>query len=1178
MGDFVHLHLHTEYSLLDGAAKIDQVFGACKDLGMDAVAITDHGNMFGTLYFAECAKKAGIRAIIGCELYLTEDMHRKNGNGEFEHLVLLAKNKQGYKSLVKLDSIAYVDGFYYKPRIDYKLLAEHSEGLICLSACLAGRIPRRLLAGDYEGAKSAAEYLHGIFGEDFYLEIQDHGLPEQKRINPLLVKLGKELGIKLVATNDVHYIRREDSEMQDVMLCIQTKKTIDDPDRMRFSTDQFYLKSAEEMRELFPYCPEAISNTLEIRDKCTEEVFDLTPKGQPIKDMSLIPGYQPPNGMTPREYLSMLTEEGLKKRYKEITPEIRRRADYELDTIDGMGFSEYYLIVWDFINYARSVGIPVGAGRGSGVGSIIAYAVGITDVDPLRYSLIFERFLNKERVSMPDFDIDFCNERRPEVIEYVKKKYGEDKVAQIVTFGTLASKAAIKDVARVYKVPFADVNRVTNLMDGKASIAESLGFKTTKDGDNVMVRDLREIYDEDEQMHHVIDMAMKLENMPRNTSMHAAGVVICRKVISDHVPLQRNGEDITTQFDKTEVEELGMLKMDFLALRTLTDIKKATDYILEDKGVTVDFMEIGYENQAAYDLIGEGDTDAVFQLESTGMKKFMRDLRPTNLEEIIAGIALYRPGPMQFIDEYLQNSAHPEKITYLHPMLEPILSVTRGVIIYQEQVMQIVQQLAGFSLGQADIIRRAMSKKNDEEMARQSKKFIFGEKDENGSVVIEGAIARGVPEDVARTIFDKMTDFAKYAFNKSHAAAYAVLAYQTAYLKKFYPHEFLAAILNNRIDKIEETTKYITYLREKNIPVLPPDINKSKAYFSVEDNRAVRFGLAALKNVGIGAIGEIIAEREKNGPFKDFVDFIMRCNVKTLNKRMVENMILAGVFDCFGVYRSRLVAVHEELMDRAALIFKQRESAQMSLFGDIIKEDNTVRADYPEIPEYDSKVRLSKEKAVIGVYVTGHPLENYRESFRKFTFTTDRLADYEEDEDGNRTYGSDLRADMPVYLGGIVSSFRRVTTKSNRDMGVFVLEDLYGSVECVMFPKVYDRFRQIVAVDEVVAVTGKLQIREGDPPSVSVDRVEKHEMGEARTEAVSEPSKKTCLALRISEENEPNFEEILDILGGYEGDIPVFIARGGKKFRAGSGVRRCAGLQNELMAFLNEKEIVFFEK
>ncbi len=1175
MGDFVHLHLHTEYSLLDGAAKIDNLFSECKALGMDAVAITDHGNMFGTLYFAQCAKKAGIKAIIGCEMYMTDDMYEKSGN-TFEHLVLIAKNKAGYKSLVKLDSMAYVDGFYYKPRIDYKTLKEHSEGLICLSACLAGRIPQKLLAGDYEGAKKVALELKEVFGDDFYLEIQDHGLAEQKAINPLLIKLSREIDVKLVATNDVHYIKKEDSEMQDVMLCIQTKRTIDDPDRMKFSTDEFYLKSADEMRALFPNCPEAILNTLEIAEKCNEEVFNLTDKGYAIKDKTLIPGYEPPDGLTPRQYLSKLTEEGIRRRYKEITPEIRERVDYELDTIDGMGFSEYYLIVWDFINYARSIGIPVGAGRGSGVGSIIAYAVGITDVDPLRYSLIFERFLNKERVSMPDFDIDFCTDRRGEVIEYVKKKYGEDKVAQIVTFGTLASKAAIKDVARVYKIPFGDVNRVTNLMDGKASIAESLGFKLTKDGDSVMVRDLRQIYDEDEQMHHVIDMAMKLENMPRNTSMHAAGVVICRKVISDHVPLQRNGDDITTQFDKNEVEEIGMLKMDFLALRTLTDIKKATDYILEDYGVNIDFMEIGYENQAAYDLIGEGDTDAVFQLESAGMKKFMRDLRPKTLEEIIAGIALYRPGPMQFIGDYLENSAHPEKITYLHPMLESILSVTRGVIIYQEQVMQIVQKLAGFSLGQADIIRRAMSKKNDEEMARQSKKFIFGEKDENGNVVIEGAIARGVSEDVAKTIFDKMTDFAKYAFNKSHAAAYAVVAYQTAYLKKFYPREFMAAILNNRIDKIEETTKYITYLREKNIPVLPPDINKSKTYFSVENNTGVRFGLAALKNVGVGAIEEIIAERNKNGEFKDFADFIMRCNVKTLNKRMVENMILAGVFDSFGKNRSQLIAVHEELMDRAALIFKQRESNQLSLFGDIIKEDTSASVIYPNIPEYDSKTRLSKEKAVIGVYVTGHPLENYRDSFRGFSFTTEKLSVYEEDEDGVRTY-PELTADMQVSMGGIITSMRRVSTKSNKDMGVFVLEDLYGAIECVMFPKVFDKFRNAAVADDIVSVSGKLQIRDGESPSIIVDRVEKYAITEMQAE--SQPAKKKmALGLRTENLSETEFDEVLDVLESYDGDVEVFVVRDGKKLRADVTVRDCAGLRSELSSYLKEDQIKFFER
>ncbi|MBQ9710434.1 MAG: DNA polymerase III subunit alpha, partial [Clostridia bacterium] len=1095
MTDFVHLHVHTEYSLLDGATKIDEVFKIAKGLGQTAVAITDHGNMYGTLYFAEEAKKAGVQAIIGCEMYMCDDMTKRTGGraeNEYDHLVLLCKNKKGYKNLIRLDSDAWTSGFYSKPRSDYKHLREHSEGLVCLSACIAGRIPKRLLNGDYEGAKKVALELKDIFGEDFYIEIQDHGMEEEKYVNPLLVKLAREIGVKLVATNDVHYLEKKDSEMQDVMLCINTKKTLDDPNRLKFSSDEFYLKSGDEMLELFPNYPDAIANTLEIAQKCAEEeCFDLTPKGDPIRDKSLIPGYVPPNGMTPYDYLRMLGEEGLKKRYKEITPVIRERFEYELGVISKMGFIEYYLIVWDFINYAREHDIPVGAGRGSGVGSIIAYSVGITDVEPLQYALVFERFLNPERVSMPDFDIDFCNERRQEVIEYVRDKYGSDKVAQIVTFGTLASKAAIKDVARVYNVPFADVNKITKLMDGKSTIAESLGFKKNKDGVDVSVRELKELYDDDPVLHKVIDMAMRLEGMPKNTSQHAAGVIICAKPLADNIPLSLNGGDVVTQFDMKEDEALGLLKMDFLALRTLTDIKKTLNYIKEDFGLDLDFHEIGYENPEAYGLIGEGDTDAVFQLESPGMKKFMRELKPGNLEDIIAGISLYRPGPMDSIPKYIKYKLNPESITYKDPLLEPILKVTYGTLIYQEQVMEVCQKLAGFSLGQSDIVRRAMGKKNVEEMARQKNFFVFGKPAEGDKPAIEGAIARGVPQAAAEDIFDEMAGFAKYAFNKSHAAAYAVLAYQTAYLKKFYPHEFLAAVLNNRIDKIEETTKYIQYLKEKNIPVLPPDINKSKPYFSVE-NMCVRIGLAAIKNVGIGAIEALVEERNANGQFTSFENFVSRCAGKLLNKRMLENLILAGAFDCFGIARSRLIAVHEGLLDRVAGIAKQRESNQISLFDEIIKEDNTITVDYPEdIDEYDQKTKLNKEKSVIGIYVSGHPLEGYEEKFKGF-FTTDILQYFEEDEDGEKFY-TELRDGEKVTMGGMIQSWSRITTKRGDYMAYIMLEDMYGQIECVLFPKTYERFKNNIKEEEILKISGTLKYEKGSDPKVLVDSIEMFE-------------------------------------------------------------------------------------
>ncbi len=1177
MTDFVHLHVHTEYSLLDGATKIEEVFKVVKGLGQSAVAITDHGNMYGTLYFAEEAKKAGVQAIIGCEMYMCEDMTKKSGraDAEYDHLVLLCKNKKGYKNLIMLDSEAWVKGFYSKPRADYKLLKEHTEGLICLSACIAGRIPKRLLNGDYEGAKQTALMFKEMFGDDFYMEIQDHGLEEEKYVNPLLIKLARELDIKLVATNDVHYLEKRDSEMQDVMLCINTKRTLDDPNRLKFGSEEFYLKSGEEMLELFPAYPEAISNTLEIAQKSSEEeIFNLTPKGDPIRDKTLIPGYVPPNGMTPYEYLRFLAEEGLKKRYADITPEIRERFEYELSIISGMGFVEYYLIVWDFINYAREHDIPVGAGRGSGVGSIIAYSVGITDVEPLRYALVFERFLNPERVSMPDFDIDFCNERRQEVIEYVRDKYGSDKVSQIVTFGTLASKAAIKDVARVYSVPFADVNKITKLMDGKSTIAESLGIKKNKDGVDVSVRELKELYENDSTLRKVIDMAMRLEGMPKNTSQHAAGVIICAKPLAENIPLSLNGGDVVTQFDMKEDEALGLLKMDFLALRTLTDIKKALNYIKEDYGLELDFHDIGYEVQAAYDLIGEGDTDAVFQLESPGMKKFMRELKPSTLEDIIAGISLYRPGPMDSIDGYIFNKLNPDKITYKHPLLEPILNVSYGTIIYQEQVMAIVQQLAGFSLGQSDIVRRAMGKKNVEEMARQKNYFVHGKPAEGDKPAIPGAIANGVPEAIAESIFDEMAGFAKYAFNKSHAAAYAVLAYQTAYLKKFYPHEFLAAVLNNRIDKIEETTKYIQYLKEKNIPVLPPDVNKSKPYFSVE-NKCVRIGMVAIKNVGLNAIEALVEERNENGPFTSFESFCTRC-AALLNKRMLENLVLAGACDCFGVPRSKMIAVHESLLDRVASIAKQKSSNQISLFDEIIKNDNTVTVNYPEIEEYDLKTKLSKEKSVIGVYVSGHPLADYTEKFKGF-FTTEALQYFEESEDGEKIY-TEITDGTRVTMGGMIASWSRITTKRGDYMAYIMLEDVYGQIECVLFPKAYEKYKSNIKEEEILKITGTLKYEQGSEPKVLVDSVEV--FVEEETQKASEPAvrkEQDWLLIKLPPEKYDDLDEIIETLNFYEGDINVVVEKEGKKFRLSKKVRRCNALESELLAVLDPSEYSFFK-
>ncbi len=1174
MSDFVHLHLHTEYSLLDGATRIDQLFGACKEKGMDTVAITDHGNMFGSLYFAEEAKKAGIKAIIGCEMYVCDDYTVKEGKPNYDHLILLCKNKQGYKNLIKLDSIAYVDGFHYKPRIDYKTLRQYSEGLVCLSACLAGRVAKRLLNDDYEGAKEIALFLKDTYKDDFYLEIQDHGLREQKKINPLLIKLSKEINVPLVATNDVHYLERDDAEMQDVVMCISMKTTFDDPTRLKMESDQSYLKSPEEMKELFSYLPEAIENTKKIADKVTEEVFALNEKGEPIRDNSLIPKYTPDDGSTPTEYLRNLGENGLKKRYGDnITKEIRDRFEYEFDVISSMGFSDYYLIVWDFINWAKEHGIPVGAGRGSGVSSIVAYSIGITDVEPLGYQLIFERFLNRERVSMPDFDVDISDARRGEVVEYVRQKYGADRVAQIVTFGTMASKQAIKDVGRVFRVPYAETDKVTKLMDGKSTIKQSLGFELTKDKQNVGVPELIEIYNSDETLKKIIDMAIKVEGLPRNTSMHAAGVVICEKPIMDNVPLQRNGDDITTQFDMIEVEALGMLKMDFLGLRTLTDVQLACQYVKEDFNVDLDFHKIGYEDQGAYELIGSGETDGVFQLESPGMKKFMKDLKPNTFEDIIAGISLYRPGPMDSIPQYIKNKHYPDQIEYDHPLMEPILKNSYGILIYQEQVMQVCQSLGGFTLGHADIVRKAMGKKKVEIMEAQKAIFVYGGINEHTGLPVEGAIKRGVPEEVAIKIYDGMKPFARYAFNKSHAAAYAVLAYQTAYLKRYYEVEFFCSLLNNRIDKIEELSKYLNYLKTKNIKVLPPDINKSKAEFSCE-NGGIRFGLVGLKNVGLNVINDIIAERNKNGDFTSFEDFINRAITLNLNKRLVESLILAGSFDCFNINRKCYIAVYQDYMDRVSTAEQKKNSMQISLFGTFLDEDEGLKLEYPDLPEFDSKEKLSLEKSVLGIYLSGHPLEDYTKQFENFTFNTSVLSYFEEDEEGTKTY-TEIKENERVTMGGIISEFKRLQTKSGQIMAFMTVEDVYGQIEVIVFPKVFENARNVLAVDSIVKITGKTQIKDGIP-QILAENIEKLSIEEI--EVKNAPREKEFVGIILPENKQETIDKVLDILESYEGDIEAILAIDGKKYSTHLSVRKCEALICELKNIVGDKGVVFFTK
>ena len=1201
MTDFVHLHLHTEYSLLDGACKIDNLIDYCKENGIDTVCMTDHGNMYGTLHFAEKAAAAGLKYIIGCEFYVTKDMHDKSQNIS-EHLILLAKNKAGYKNLVQLDSMAFVDGFYYKPKIDYQVLKEHSEGVICLSACIAGGIPRRLLNNDYEGAKQLALHLQGIFGEDFYIEIQNHGIEEEKRVLPLLLRLADDIGAEIVATNDVHYLKKEDSEMQDVLMCIQMKKTLDDPKRMKFDTDEFYFKTGDEMAELFPNLPRAISNTRVIADKVTEPAFNLDKKGYPVRDTSLIPGYEPPDGSTPEQYLRKLTDEGLVRRYGTVTQRERERADYELNVICSMGYAEYYLIVWDFINWSREQGIPVGPGRGSGVSSIVAYSIGITDVEPLQYDLLFERFLNPDRVSMPDFDIDFCTERREETIEYVRKKYHPENVCQIVTFGTMAAKNSIKDVGRVMRVPYSETDRLTKIMDGKTSIKDLLGQNIEKTKQKMLAEqdedkrasiadklnelqlarnaEFCELYENDAMLHSVIDMALKIEGMPRQTGMHAAGVVICRKKIADNVPLSRNssggGDDkdaITTQFVAKEIEALGMLKMDFLALVTLTDIKKCCDYIKEDYGIDIDFTKIGYTDAGAYELISEGDTDGVFQLEAGGMKKFMRQLKPDTLEDLIAGVSLYRPGPMKFIDSFCNRKHGLEPISYDCPQEEKILKVTYGIPVYQEQVMQIFQYLAGFSLGEADLVRRAMGKKDKKTLLAQKDKFIYGgTSDVNGSH-IEGCVKNGISAEVASKIFADMEGFASYAFNKSHAAAYATLAYQTAWLKKYYIKEFICGLLNNRLNKIDEITKYVLYLKEKGLKVFPPDINRSKTVFSVE-NDGVRFGLSALKGTGQAAVDLVIQERNEHGPFEDFPDFISRC-AAIVNKRMIEGLIYAGAFDSMGVHRSQLILVYDGLYQRASSIAKQKSSAQMSLFGDIIEEEK-LSVEYPDVPEYELNEKLSKEKEVLGVYVSGHPFEKYMGEFEDCSFNCSMLDDYTEDEDGERTYNG-IRDGMQVTMGGIITSFKKTVTKrTGAHMAFLTLEDVYGSVECLAFPAIYERYRGLIVNDKIVRISGKLDLDNGKEPTIILDKIAAADVGgapQSREKPVEQEIKRSVLWLNASDLSDEDFEELVSMLGNYEGETFCNIKRGSKKFRLDGGVNYCRGLLAELSTFLGEEDV-----
>ena len=1172
MSNFVHLHVHTEYSLLDGAARIKKLAKVCKEYGMPAVAITDHGNMYGAVAFFDACEDNGIKAIFGCEFYCCDDLTVKQGKIKLNHLILLAKNEVGYHNLCKLNTIAFEKGYYYKPRIDLKTLKEHSEGLICLSACVAGEVPQLILQRRFDEAEQLVLWFKEVFKDDYYLELQNHGLEEQLIINEKLREFSKKHGIKTVATNDVHYIYRDDAEMQDVLMCVAMQKTLDDPDRMKFPNDEFYFKTAEEMEQAFPNDPEAIETTLEIADKCN---FKLT------YGHYMYPKYTPVTGQQPIDYFKDLIEAGLKKKYKQETPEIRERINYEVETISRLGYVEYYLIVWDYINAARQKGISVGPGRGSGVGSIVAYLMGITDVDPIRYGLFFERFLNPERVSAPDFDIDFEDSRRSEVFDYVKEKYGEDRVCKIITFGTMAAKNALKDVARVLRVPYAEIDRVTKAIPNSIKrpniIQKCFGINRKPDEPDETVPELVEMYNTNPDIKKVVDIAYKVEDNPRQTGIHACGVIIGGDVLDKHIPLAKNGDIITSQYVGGELEHLGLLKMDFLGLRNLSDIKQAIELIKQNHGVDINFDELGTDDENVYKLISTGNTKAIFQIESSGFQKFMRELQPTCLEDIIAGVSLYRPGPMDSIPTFVRNKHYPEKITYVSPVMEPILNVTYGCIVYQEQVMKIVQELAGYTLGRADSVRKMMGKKKLKDLQAEREVFLNGCPSINGKPAVDGVLKRGLDKDVANKLWDEMEKFGSYAFNKSHAAAYAHVTYQTAYLKTYYEPEFLTSVLNNRITNIDEIKNYVTYAKSEKINILSPDINKSETMFSCNKNGEIRFGLAALKGVGINVIDTIIAERNANGEFKSIVDFVNRFDSTVLNKRCLESLILSGAFDCFKVKRSQLMQVYATLLDRANNDRKNRALGQFSLFDSVLKTDVVNNITYPNIPEFDEQTKLKLEKEVVGVYISGHPLSNYTHKFKEFNLTADMLeVDENEEEQPYDNEQEDvvyegLTDGMEVTCGGIIVEIKKLLSKRDKkEMAFAKVEDLYGVIELMFFPQAYTKFKSKLTYDSLVTIHGKLSIRSGEKPVVMVDNVIPWDLNQNG----GEENKISTLYLKYDVSNIALHDDIYKTLKNYAGVSPVVVVDlNNKPFKLNIKVNPSSFLLNELHAYLPDEFI-----
>ena len=1149
---FTHLHVHTEYSLLDGSSKIKELTARAKELGMDSLAITDHGVMYGVIDFYRAAKEVGIKPILGCEVYVAPgsrfDRENTGGEDRYYHLVLLAENDQGYKNLMKIVSKGFVEGFYYKPRVDYEVLETYHEGVIALSACLAGEVQKYLARGMYEEAMRSAQRYEGIFGKNnFFLELQDHGLPEQKMVNQGLLRLSRDTGIELVATNDIHYTFAEDEKAHDILLCIQTGKKVADEDRMRYAGGQYYCKSEEEMQALFPYAREALENTHKIAERCNVEIeFGVTK----------LPKYEVPEGFDSWTYLNHLCREGFKTRYPKDDGTLSRRLDYELDVIRTMGYVDYFLIVWDFINYARSKDIMVGPGRGSAAGSIVSYTLGITNIDPVRYNLLFERFLNPERVSMPDIDVDFCYERRQEVIDYVVEKYGKDQVVQIVTFGTLAAKGVVRDVGRVLDLPYAMCDSIAKM------IPNDLGM--TLDKAIAANPDLRKLYNEDPQVKYLIDMSKRLEGLPRHTSMHAAGVVIGSRSIDEFVPLSKAADGtITTQFTMTTIEELGLLKMDFLGLRTLTVIQNAVHLAEKDYGISIDIDHIDFDDKRVLESIGTGRTEGVFQLESGGMKSFMKELKPENLEDIIAGISLYRPGPMDFIPRYLKGKNDKSSITYECPQLEPILSPTYGCIVYQEQVMQIVRDLAGYTMGRSDLVRRAMSKKKTAVMEKERQNFVYGNEAEG----VKGCIANGIDEKTANHIYDEMIDFAKYAFNKSHAAAYAVVSYQTAYLKYYYPKEFMAALMSSVMENVSKFSEYILNCRRMmNIAVLPPDINEGESGFSVSGG-GIRYGLSAIKSVGKPVVDAILEERAKNGKFRTMEDFINRMTQREVNRRTLENFIKSGALDSLPGTRRQKMAVGPALLENKARERKNAFEGQLSLF-DIAGEEEKKEFEvvFPDVGEYAKEELLAFEKDILGVYISGHPLDDYETLWRKNITAT--AADFIVDEE---TEEAVVKDGIKAVIGGLVTGKTVKTTRTGQLMAFITLEDLMGSVEVIVFPRDYENNRDLLTEDEKLFIRGRVSL--GDEP-----------VGKLVCEQVI-PFDAVSRQLWLQFEDMAGYQaaeaELMELLKSSEGNDQVIIylkkERAKKMLPPNWNVMVDAGLLNRLYCKVGEKNVKVVE-